>query len=170
MASKSELIEQAEKLGIKTEGLTVAELSNAIETAGGDGEKTGAPASEAGTSSRAEEKRARTAEGPIAKPKKKLTKPIIGDLYPWALNRAKAERAHTYITTNPDGLPELARLEPGTDEFEQAVMDQYTLHGGLVSGQEKVTLIGRKKSTDFEPGMTTSQVIAGKDASDEDDD
>lgn len=101
--------------------------------------------------------------GPIAKPKKKLSKPVISDLYPWAVNRAKAERAHTAVIANN------SNLEQGTAEFEQAVMDEYTLHGGLVAGQEKATIVGRKKNTDFEPGMTTSEVIAGKDSGEEDD-
>lgn len=113
--------------------------------------------------------------GPIAKPRKKLVKPNIQDLYPWASNRGKAERAHIAVheemerneqqNTDAEGERYVA-----PEDVEQHVMDHYVTHGGLVIGQEKATIVGRRKDTNFKPGMTTTEVVEDAAADDDDDD
>lgn len=113
--------------------------------------------------------------GPVAKPRQKLIKPKIESLYPWALNRSKAERAHIAIhadleANNQQYSDETAPGYVDPADMEQRVMDHYTSHGGLVKGQERATVIGRHKNDGFQPGMTTTEVREGTGDNDEDED
>lgn len=124
---------QALGLGIDTEGKTAAQLKKILV----DNDK--------GISE--------TKKVPTAKPRKSLVKPVIKDLYPWALNRRKAETAHNTVkqeVTDAGG-------KVTEEEFDQRVMDHYTTHGGLVRLQEKATTIGRRKP--ITPGQTTDQIV-----------
>lgn len=145
---------QAEKLGIATVGLTQRQLEKAIANAGETG---GEPVK----------------KGPIAKARKEIVKPPISDLYPWALNRGKAERAHKAVhvaleeTNEQNTNPSKANFV-SQEDLDQRVMDHYVAHGGLVTGQEKVTTIGRCKP--FKQGVTTSQIVEDEAGGGDDDD
>ncbi len=106
-----------------------------------------------------EEKVETTAEpkGPIAKPKAAMQRPDIKALYPWAVNRRKAETAHISVHNSISEEMRAGGKKPSTEDTEQRVMDHYTLHGGLVQGQEKATVVGRKKA--IKVGATTDEVI-----------
>lgn len=182
MANKSELLEEAKKLGIEgADDMTKDQLEEAIEDAqdsddaptppGPDGEKS--DKEDATPQTRAQQKAAELAAGPKAKPKAKLVKPPITDLYPWAVNRVKAEAAHVAVYQEMEMKGEQTEDENGTkyvgpEEAAQRVMDHYTAHNGLVRGQEKATIVGRRgrMKEGFEPGKTTTEVL-GHDVDDD---
>lgn len=170
--TKEDLIEKAVELGIENaDGMTVAELRKAIseksrEDQAGDASRDPEDSEERAERKADEAKAAKT--GPIVKPRKELIEINIMNLYPWAINRRKAESAHLVVRTEETDRINGGEKARSASEIEQAVMDEYTKHGGLVRDQEKASTVGRKKP--IKPGMTTDQVNTGGEADDEDDD
>lgn len=113
---------------------------------------------------RKERKAAEPRKVPVAKAKTALQRPDIKSLYPWALNRRKAETAH--IAVHRQIVEEGGKVS--SEDAEQRVMDHYTLHGGLVRNQEKVTVVGRRKP--IKPGATTDDIVNDVDTEDDDSD
>ncbi len=113
------------------------------------------------------ERKAAEPKGPVAKPKAQLQRPDIKSLYPWAANRRKAETAHIAVHNSISEEVRAGGKKPSAEDTEQRVMDHYTLHGGLVIGQEKATVVGRKRA--IKVGATTDEVIHDE-VDDEDED
>lgn len=94
--------------------------------------------------------------------------------YPWAVNLAKIKRAHDSILADNDERAARGKQVLEGKEFEQAVIDHYTSHAGLVRGHENITIVGRRglMKKNFAIGKTTTEVT-GKDmtagSGDEDD-
>lgn len=175
--SREDLETRAAELGIEgVDDMTVAALKKAIKDKEKEDLDIDEGRDEETGDERVERKTKEAKKGPIAKPRRELVRPNIGSLYPWAVNRGKAERAHNAVfvelaeqkmqVTNPDGPRYISE-----EDVEQKVMDNYTLHGGLVRDQEKATTIGRRKP--IKPGATTDEIVhdeLGGSADDEDTD
>lgn len=84
--------------------------------------------------------------------------------YPWAVNLAKIKRAHEAIMLNNEDRAEHGKAQLEGAEFDQAVLDHYTQHAGLVRGHENITIVGRRGAMkkNFAEGKSTTQVV-GKD-------
>lgn len=87
--------------------------------------------------------------------------------YPWAVNTAKIKRAHEAITLDNEDRVARGKQQIEGAEFEQAVLDHYTSHAGLVRGHENITIVGRRglMKKNFALGKTTNEVV-GRDITD----
>lgn len=90
--------------------------------------------------------------------------PNWSKVYPWAANLSKIKRAHEAVTLDNEDRAARGKAQLEGAEFDQAVLDHYTQHAGLVRGHESITIVGRRgvMKKNFAEGKTTTQVV-GKD-------
>lgn len=97
--------------------------------------------------------------------------PNWAKVYPWAVNTAKIKRAHEAVSLDNDDRAARGKEVLEGADFDQAVLDHYTQHAGLVRGHESITIVGRRglMKKNFAEGKTTTQVV-GKDITEGDGD
>lgn len=98
--------------------------------------------------------------------------PDYEKVYPWAVNVAKIKRAHAAISDENDQLRGRGKQPLEGADFEQAVIDHYTAHAGLVRGHENLTIVGRRGAMkkNFALGKTTNDVLGTDPTKGKDDD
>lgn len=100
----------------------------------------------------------------IVRPRRTEREVNYKKLYPWAHNEFKIKRAHKAIIDENEQLQAQGKAKLGAEDFQQAVLDHYTTHGGLVLGHESITIVGRRglMKKNFAVGKSTTDVV-GKD-------